>query len=83
MTNFAWLADLPPQNRKTAGFVDHYLNSFPYPRLPHDDFYMRGWNEAQTLGVRVISKPFCNPRNFSHYSGSGKHTQSTIQIMQE
>jgi hypothetical protein len=56
MSDFGWLAALPPQSRKSIGFVDHYLGSFTSPRLPNDEFYMRGWNEAKGVGARAKDK---------------------------
>lgn len=67
MSDVSWMTTLPPRDRKKAGFVDRYLYSWMSPRLPDDDFYMRGWNEAQALDIRSMYNPLTCPRFFSEH----------------
>ncbi|MBD1909241.1 MULTISPECIES: hypothetical protein [unclassified Leptolyngbya] len=55
MEDLTWLIVLSPARRKSVGFVDYYLDFKALPRLPHDDAYMGGWNEAKEMGAKSKS----------------------------
>ena len=50
-----WLIILPPAAREAVGYVDFDLVLSDSPRLPNDDAYMRGWNEAKEISIAVQS----------------------------
>ncbi|MEP1080064.1 hypothetical protein NDI52_32380 [Leptolyngbya sp. PL-A3] len=54
MEDLMWLIVLPPEGRESVGFVDYDLSLSQSPRLPHDEAYMRGWNEAQELATKSL-----------------------------
>ncbi|MBD1913626.1 MULTISPECIES: hypothetical protein [unclassified Leptolyngbya] len=51
MEDLMWLIVLPPAAREAVGYVDFDLILSDTPRLPNDDAYMRGWNEAKEISI--------------------------------